>query len=305
MAKILISGGNGVLGRALTKELLKEGIQVNWLSRKAIVAKDVPVFLWDPEKKQIDLEAFRNVDHLVNLSGSSIAGKPWNKKNKQEIYDSRIKSTRFLLETLQKNNIVVRSICGASAIGYYGTDCGENWCDESNPVGKDFLAGVCKDWEKIYTPVSQSTRVVTLRIGIVLSREGGMYASLRPWVNAGLASVIGKGENYISWIHIHDLVKLIIHAITHPTLNGIYNAVASEPVTQTEFVRTMAASLKKKVWLPNVPEFILDCLLGERARLIYKGCRVKNDKIKLTSFELDFPKLAPALNDLAASKYPS
>jgi uncharacterized protein len=303
MAKILISGGNGMLGRALTSELLKNGHSVGWLVRKEIVEDHVTIYRWQPEKKHIDLRAFENTDHLVNLSGSNIADKSWTKENKQEIYDSRIKSTEFLLETIWKNKIKLQSICGASATGYYGNETGDAWCDENIPTGDDYLANVCRDWEKTYADTTEITsRLVILRIGIVLGHEGGMYAKLLPLFNAGLASVIGNGRNFISWIHLQDLVRMFVHAIEHNTVQGVYNATASEPVTLNEFTHLMAKSVNRKVWLPNVPSFVLRMVMGERASLIVKGCRVKNDKIKSTLFKFNYPDLNSALTALADQK---
>ncbi len=303
MAKILISGGNGMLGRALTAELLHKGHRVSWLCRNPVQEKNVQVFLWDPSKKCIDLKAFETLDHLINLSGSNIAEKPWNKKNKEEIYTSRINSTEFLLETMQKHNITLKSICGASAIGYYGNGCEDECCDETRPAGNDFLALVCKDWEATYEKfLLGQTRLVILRIGIVLSKQGGMYAKLRPWMKAGLAAVIGSGKNYISWIHIQDLVDLFVFAVENSNMKGSYNATASEPLRLSGFTLSMAKSLKRKVLLPNVPSFFLRLLMGERASLIDKGCRVKNDRIRSAGFAFKYPELSSALHDLALQK---
>nr|MCU0361441.1 TIGR01777 family oxidoreductase [Bacteroidia bacterium] len=293
----------GMVGRALTSELLKKGHSVGWLVRNKMTEEHVTIYRWQPEKNQIDLRAFENTDHLVNLNGSNIAGKSWTKENKQEIYDSRIKSTEFLLETIRKNKIKLQSICGASATGYYGNETAEAWCDENTPAGKDYLANVCCDWEKTYSNTAEITsRLVILRIGIVLGQQGGMYARLLPLFKAGLAAVIGNGRNYISWVHLQDLVRMFVHAIEKNTVQGIYNATASKPATLSDFTHLMAKSLNRKVWLPNVPAFVLQILMGERASLIVKGCRVKNDKIKSTLFEFNYPDLNSALMALADQK---
>lgn len=303
MAKILISGGNGMLGRAITDELLHKGHSVSWLCRKPVNENKVNVFLWDPETRRVDVKAFEGVDHLINLNGSNIAGKPWNKKNKAEIYSSRVDSTAFLMESLQKNNIQLKSICGASATGYYGNEHAEAYCDENTAAGSDFLAMVCRDWEKAYeNHAPKQIRLVILRIGIVLSERGGMYAKLLPLVKAGLAAVIGNGKNYISWIHIRDLVRLFVFAIENPSVNGIYNATASEPQNLKAFTHLMANSLNRKVFLPNLPSFFLRLMIGERASLVDKGCRVKNDKICALGFTFEFQQLSSAFTDLAHQK---
>jgi uncharacterized protein (TIGR01777 family) len=303
MAKILISGGNGMLGKAITEELLHKGHTVNWLCRKPVIENKVKVFLWDPASRSIDLKAFEGVEHLINLSGSNIAGKPWNKKNKAEIYRSRVDSTAFLLETMQQNNILLKTTCGASATGYYGNEHKEAFCDENTAAGSDFLAQVCRNWEKTYeTFAPKQTRLVILRIGIVLSEQGGIYAKLRPLVKTGLAAVIGSGKNYISWIHIRDLVRLFVFAIENPAVHGIYNATASEPKNLEDFTRMMATSLNRNVFLPRLPSFLLRLVLGERASLLVKGCRVKNDKIRALGFNFEFPQLSSALSDLAHQK---
>lgn len=303
MAKILISGGNGMLGKAITRELLHKGHSVSWLCRKPLKENRVNVFLWNPETRSLDLSAFEGVEHLIILNGSNIAGKAWTKVNKAEIYSSRVDSTAFLLETLQKQNILLKTICGASAIGYYGNEHAEEFCDENTAAGSDFLARVCRDWEKAYeTHTPPQTRLVIFRIGVVLSESGGMYAKLRPLVKAGLAAVMGNGKNYISWIHIQDLARLFVFAIENPAVSGIYNATAPEPKNLKEFIHEMARSLNRKVVLPAIPSFLIRLFLRERASLVDKGCRVNNEKVRHLGLEFEFPLLPSALNDLAHQK---
>ncbi len=303
MAKILISGGNGLLGRAITKELLHNGHEVSWLCRTPVSENKVKVFLWDPVMRTLDIKAFEGIDHLINLSGSNIAGKPWNAQNKAEIYNSRIHSTAFLLESLQKQNGQLTSICGASATGFYGTEHEATICTETELAGTDFLAQVCKNWEDVYSQYPLlAERQVILRIGIVLSNNGGLYAKLRPMFRAGLAAVIGKGTNYVSWIHVHDLARLFAFAIDKPGMHGTYNATASEPLTFSDFTHAMAKSLNRKVLFPRVPGFLIRLLMGERAALLIKGCRADNRKIRDLGFSFEFPELFSALQDLATQK---
>ncbi len=226
-----------------------------------------------------------------------------DKKNKAEIISSRVNTTSFLLKCISKLSVPPKSIIGASAIGFYGYSSQNEIWDEQRPVGEGFLAKVCSDWENVYSQNRvKNSRLVLLRIGIVLSEKGGIYSKLFPFVKAGLGAIFGKGNNYISWIHIQDLVRLIYYCIENEELKGIFNATADEPLTQKYFSQEMAKSLKRKIWFPNIPQFLLKMGIGERAELLYKGCRVSNSKLKSTGFQFVYKNATSALKELALKK---
>lgn len=299
MTKVLISGGNGLLGRKITENLQRKGFEVSWLLRHTQNQAPVKTFLWDPVKKTVDPEAFKDVTHIIHLSGSSIAGKPWNQSNKNLIRDSRVKSAAFLYSCCKTHAPSLRSLTGASAIGYYGADTGERWMSEENSPGEGFMAGVCVDWEKAYAPFEkEGIRTVIFRIGLVLSPNGGFYAALRPVFKRGLGAVPGNGKNYYSWIHEQDLAELFCFSIQHEAMRGIYNAVSSTPLPAKRFLEALAQSFSKRIWLPHVPAFLLKTVMGERSVLALGGNRVRNTKLKEQGFLFKYDDLDNALHNL-------
>ncbi|HQQ95277.1 MAG TPA: TIGR01777 family oxidoreductase [Bacteroidia bacterium] len=299
MSKILISGGSGAIGRALTDFLRKKGHTVNWLGREAFFAGEVICYKWDPIKGIIDPGAFHGVEHLIHLAGCNIAAQPWTKARKTEIRDSRIKSAEFLYQCARKHAPNISSLIGFSAIGYYGIGQGEQLCQEDSSNGEDFLAKTCVDWEKAYDAFVQADiRCTVLRVGLVLGPQMGIYRRLKPFYILGLGASIGDPNQWLSWIHLHDLCRLVDFTIDNPRVSGVYNAVASLPVRSGEFSTQLAKSLKRPVFLPAIPERVLKIFLGERASIICRGIRASNQKILNTGFRFVFNTLTETLHDL-------
>jgi len=221
------------------------------------------------------------------------------KARKKEILDSRVQSINLLFDVLKKGNHRVKSFVSASAIGFYGPGDELQLFTETSPVGTDFLAGVTKQWEDASEKInSLGIRVVKIRTGMVLSKSGGVLKSMAAPIRLGLGSVLGSGKQYLSWIHIDDLCSIYIKAIEDPLMRGTYNAVAGEPVTNREFTRIIARAVRKPLWLPAIPSFVLKLVLGEMATLVITGSKVSSEKIRQAGYSFRFTDLERALREL-------
>lgn len=267
--KIVISGGRGFIGQALSAYLQSQGYDVAILPRMGALPEDVNV--------------------LINLSGENIFGR-WNKKKKQKIRDSRLKTTAFLVSQIKNLKKPLELYIGASAIGYYG-DRGNLKIDESSPPGNDFLAEVCKDWERAAEPLQNSgTRVVYTRFGVVLDPHGGALKKMLFPFKMGLGGVLGSGKQYMSWISLKDLKLAISFLIENPKLSGPVNLTSPSPVTNAEFTKTLGRYLKRKTFFP-VPGFILRLFLGEGAQVVLTSALVYPQKLTEAGFAFEYPTL--------------
>lgn len=298
--KVLITGATGLVGTALRKHYEEKGIEVHYLttSNKKIGQGYGSGFLWNPRKKEMDLQAFEGVTHLVNLAGASIAQR-WTSKNRKSILNSRIDSLSTLNEALkQLNSNKIEHFLTASAIGIYPNSYSTEYREEHAGVDNSFLGEVVEAWEKAVQPFdAHAFPVSILRIGIVLDAEEGALPKLVQPIISGVGAPLGSGRQWQSWIHIQDLVGIIIHAQKH-TLSGVYNGVAPQPVRQKELTRAVAKSLGKKIWLPPVPSFVLRLMLGEMAYIALASQRVSAEKILQTGYAFTFDKVQPALDSL-------
>ncbi|MBL7872863.1 MAG: TIGR01777 family oxidoreductase [Cyclobacteriaceae bacterium] len=295
--KILITGASGLIGSRLTDLLLKKGYPVSHLSRSARGGK-VPSFVWDVDKGEMDDQALKGVETIIHLAGAGVADKRWSKSRKKEILVSRIKSTDLLYKKLSSINHFVTTVVSASAIGYYGFEGDEVLTEDSRP-GTDFLADVTKQWEaEVDTLADLKLRVVKLRIGIVLSEKGGALPEMAKPIRLGVGSPLGTGKQQLSWIHIDDLCEMFIHAIETNQMKGAYNGVTGSWVTNEELTTAIARTLKKPLWLPNVPAFVLKMIVGEMAAIVLGGSKVSADKIKKTGFVFNYTELDATLKKL-------
>ncbi len=303
MAKILITGGSGFLGRKISEYLLFNQHQVAWLSRENGTENGITKYKWDIEKNYIDEAALEKIDGIIHLAGAGIVDKRWSEKRKEKIIYSRVKSSSLLHECILKTKCPVKTIVGASAIGYYGSQNSEEIFMEDSLPGSDFLSETCIKWENSYTPFKNSgIRTSIIRIGIVLGKNGGAYAKLYKPFKFGFGTALSSGNQYFPWIHLNDVSSIFIHALFNQKVEGIFNAVGSEIVTNLEFSNQLAASFNSKIRLPNVPELFLRLALGESAITVTSGLRVSNQKIKATGFKFEFEKLSDALKDLSDYK---
>lgn len=300
MAKILITGGSGLVGKVISDLLIKNNHEPLWLSREEGRLNNIQKYKWDLSKSYINEKAFENVAHVIHLAGAGIADKHWTEAYKKEIIDSRTKSSELLFSYISKNNYPIKTLVGGSAIGYYGASQSDVVFTEKDKAGDDFLAQSCVLWERSYKPFSQAgIRVPVIRTGVVLSNKGGAYPKMAMPFKYGFGAAIASGNQYFPWVHIHDLASIFIEALFDQKLNGVYNGVASELVTNKQFSKQLAASFHKPFFLPHVPELILKVAMGESAVMVTEGLKISNQKIKDTGFKFKFDTVAEALKDLA------
>ena len=296
--KILITGASGLVGNRLTELFLQKGYQVSHLGRSKKEGK-VPSFVWDIDKGTIDPQALAGVDVIIHLAGAGVAEKRWTGSRKKEILDSRIKSSALLFNTLKNEKHSVAAVVSASAIGYYGFGLKDEIFTEENQAGSDFLARVTQQWEEEVEKISSlAMRVVKLRIGIVLSNKGGALMEMVKPIKLGAGAALGTGKQYLTWIHLDDLCEMFIKAATDRTMIGSYNAVGPEWVTNIKITKAIANVLKKPLWLPPIPGFVLRIILGEMADIVLNGSKISSDKIQKTGFEFQYTKLEDALKNL-------
>lgn len=300
MKTVLITGGTGLVGTRLTEMLLAKGYAVAHLSRSAGKNPHVKTFLWNVEKREIDQNALLEADYLVHLAGAGIADKRWSATRKKEILESRTKSIELIASKLTTPPHHIQALVSASGISYYGMDTGAEWISEQFTEGADFLADVSVAWEAAADAVAAlGVRTVKLRTGIVLSNKGGALPQLALPIRWGVGAPLGSGKQYQSWIHIDDLCRLYIKAIEDSTMKGAYNAVAPNPITNTQFTQTVAKCLKRPLWLPNIPAFFMKLLLGEMAAVVLGGNYILNQRITQdTDFQYLFTDSQKALEDL-------
>ena len=296
--KILITGGSGLLGSALTKKLLENKIEVVHLTRSKSSKFNIKNFEWDWRKGELDTRCFKDVTHIVHLAGAGIAEKPWTSKRKKTIIKSRVLTTRLLLDSIKQNGINIESFISASASGYYGAQTNKKIYSEKDSPHNDFLGNCCKQWENSVEEFKVICRVVKLRLGIILDKNHGALPKISGLIKKGLGSPLGTGNQYMPWIHIDDAVNIFYNAIFKNEFNGVYNAVASEHINNTELTEKVAQALNKKIRLPNVPSFVLNFLYGELSDTILKGVRVSNKKIKNEGFNFKFDKIDDALRQI-------
>lgn len=273
-------------------------MEVCHLSRSAKPGK-VPAYAWDVRAGKIDHQALQGTDAIVHLAGAGIADKPWTSRRKQEILESRTRSTALLFDTLRHRPHQIKTVVCASAIGYYGFGGDEEIFTETHPAAKDFLASVVRAWEAEADKFQDlGIRLVKIRIGIVLSEKGGALKEMAKPMRWGLGASLAGGNQYMSWIHINDLCRMFKYTLENDSLQGVYNGVSPNPVTNKAFTRAVALALNKKIWLPSVPQLVLRLLLGEMADLVVKGSRVSADKILQAGFRFEFTDIQQAVNDL-------
>ncbi|GIV39955.1 MAG: NAD-dependent epimerase [Thermonema sp.] len=298
--QILITGGTGLVGSYLRRFIIEQQLpyRIGVLSRRPVQLPHAKTYLWDIEKEQIDPKALEESDYIIHLAGAGIADKPWTAERKRLILESRTRSTALLYKALKNNPHRVKHFVSASAVGYYGFDTGDRLLHEDSPPGNDFLAQVVVAWEKEIFRIAELMPAVALRIGIVLSNEGGALPQLARPVRWFVGAPLGSGKQYLSWIHIRDLCRLFLYALQKPLDTGVYNAVEGKPVTNAEMTRIIARVLGRPLWLPKVPAFVLKTLLGEMANLVLGGNRVSNEKVIQSGFSYEFTEPEAALRDL-------
>ena len=300
--KVLVTGATGFVGKRLVRRLVSLGHRVSILTRDTEIArKRLPLICdfhkWEPELYPPSSQAFNEVDAVVHLAGENIADGRWSESRKNKIKDSRVLSTRNLVSTLKSMENSPDTFVSASAVGFYGKNKPVELYEDLDS-GKDFLANVCKEWEhEAFVTGKSSIRTIALRIGIVLGYEGGAMKKMLPpfWVGAG--GNLGDGTQWMSWIHVNDLVEIIIHSLENKEVQGVYNATSPEPVTNKEFTKCLAKALRRPALIP-VPKFALKLILGEMSDLLLGSLKVSSKKIIESGYKFQFPDLTSSLNDI-------
>ena len=298
MSNVLITGGSGLIGKHLSALLLSKGYTVGHLTRSDYKKLDnIKLFTWDVDKGEIDQHAIPWADYIIHLAGETV-GQRWTKSAKQKILQSRVDSTLLIVEQLKKSNHQLKSLICASAVGYYGDDTGDKLLIEESPQGDGFLADVVANWEEAAdSGVNYAEQLVKIRIGIVLSEEGGALSKMAMPIKWGVGSALGSGRQWLSWIHINDLCKMFLQAVEKP-LHGIFNGVGPKPITNKEFTKLLAHQLKRPIILPRVPAFVLKLMLGEMSVLALGSNRAEPVAFLREGFTFGFPKLDEALKSL-------
>jgi hypothetical protein len=298
MPTILITGGTGLIGTALSGLLSEKGYRVILLSRRA-----PETFHWDPDAGTIDTEAIRQADYIIHLAGAGIADKRWTAKRKRIIEESRTRSGVLLVKALREIPNNVRAVISASGIGWYGADAtipDPRPFKETDPPDGAFLGETCRRWEEAVAPVSaMGIRLVIFRIGPVLTPKGGaLPAFLRP-VKMGLAAILGSGRQVLSWIHIDDVCRLFVHAVEHTGWSGIYNAAAPRPVDNRTLMTNLARRLKGRYFVTvYIPSFLLKIAVGGLSIEVLKSTTVSAERTREEGFQFLYPSIDSALDQL-------
>lgn len=297
---ILITGGSGLIGRAFTTALLNEGHCVHWLSTSGQTAPaGVKVFNWNPESGEIDSGAFIGVSVIVNMAGAGLFNHRWTNSYKHVILSSRISAVRLIRKTLGELNIIPDLFIGLSATGFYGNGISETPHTEFDTGGEGFLAEVCMAWEHEYNLMaSHFHRSCILRVGMVLTPQGGALKKLMAITRLGLAGPLASGKQIYPWIHIDDFLSLLFMCLSDERYTGVFNAVAPDTISQRQFSRALSSVMRKPCFMPPIPGFILKILLGKMCVMITDGRAVAPLGLTGMGFSFQFPNLKMALENL-------
>jgi uncharacterized protein (TIGR01777 family) len=298
--RALVTGATGFVGHRLLSRLEKPVVLTRNVakSEKALAPFNAKAFAWNVQAEPPPQAAFHGIDTVIHLAGDPVAQGRWTAAKKARIRESRIAGTRNLVATLAALPTKPRVLVSASAIGYYGSR-GDERLDERSTPGDDFLAQVCIEWEREAQRAAElGIRVVLIRIGIVLGERGGALAKMLTPFYLGLGSPLGSGRQYMSWIHIDDLVEEMLFAAREPQLSGPLNGVAPHPVTNREFTKVLGKVLKRPTFMPAVPKFALKAMLGEVSDVLLASLRVYPQTPLAAGFPYKYPELEPALRQI-------
>lgn len=301
--KVLVSGASGLVGSALIDELKRNGHQPVRLVRRTGRFNE-PEVAWDINSGKLDAKQLEGIDAVIHLAGENIAGGRWTEERKQKIVDSRVKGTRLLAETVAKMENPPQVFISASAVGYYGSR-GDELLNEVSANGQGFLASTCRQWEAACQPArDKGIRVVNSRFAMILSPNGGALKAMYWPFKLGVAGDLGNGRQYMSWVALDDVVRALVHILTHEELRGPVNVVSPNPVTNHQFTDAMRKTLicpwlPMHYWTPPAPAFALKALLGEMAeQLLLASQRVRPIALLGSGFEFKYPQLKPALESM-------
>ncbi len=295
---ILITGGSGLLGTALTALLLKHKYEVRHLSRTEDLSGEVKAYAWDYPSGKLDARALEGVYAIIHLAGAGIAERRWTDERKKLIIDSRVKTAELILSTCERTGHWPEIFISASGINYYGTSTSTHIYKEDDAPSPDFIGQCCVLWEAAALAFKPHCRVAMLRTGVVLATEGGALPRIAAPVRYGFGAPLGSGKQWMPYIHIDDLCSMYLFAIENEAIRGAYNACNGDHVNNKEVTQTIAKALKKPLWLPAVPSFLLRTVLGEMSQLLLSGSRASSERIAETGFQFRFKDLHGSMDDL-------
>lgn len=303
--RLLITGASGLIGNAIVQVAIERGYDIHYLTTQKShlnFYKKARGFLWNPSKEEIDTDCFNGVDAIINLAGASISSR-WTRSYKQVILESRVNSLQTLYKGIEQVGVQqIKSFVSASAIGIY-PHCFDTFYKETHlEKSNDFLGKVVQKWEQEAARFNDFNLEITqIRIGLVLSNQGGALPQISKSVKMGFGAIIGSGDQWQSWIHIQDLARFFIYSIEH-RLQGIYNAVSPNPIRQREMIKTLGKKYHRKILLPKIPGFVFKWILGEMAYLLLSSQCVSAVKAKKSQFQYQFETFDSALEDLITHK---
>ncbi len=303
--KVFVTGGTGFVGRTVTRQLVSKGHEVTVLTRKISAGQGIPegtrVIEADPTSPGPWQEDVADHEVIINLAGSSIFTR-WTKKAKKRIRESRLKTTRNLVDALSARRGEDTLLLSTSAVGYYGSH-GDEDLDENSPPGQDFLSALAKDWEEAaYEAQRFGVRVITLRFGIVLGKGGGALEKMIKPFRMGLGARLGSGEQWFSWIHEMDLASIYLFLADRDRISGPINCTAPEPVRNRDLTETLADVLRKPLFMPPVPGFLLRAMMGEFGSILLEGQMVLPKRLMAMGYRFKFPTIKAALQDLLSTQ---
>lgn len=296
--KCIVSGGTGFIGRRVVDRLLQDHHYVAVWSRKPGLEKrtGVAAFSWDPLAGEPPLESVNTMDTVIHLAGEPVTQR-WNPHVKKRIRDSRVLGTRRLVQVIERAKHRPKSLICASAVGYYG-DRGDEILSESSAPGGGFLADICREWEaEADRAAALGVRVVKLRIGFVLGKDGGALATMLPAFKLLVGGRLGSGRQWMPWVHVTDVCEMFVHAAESESVTGVWNATSPTPMTNTEFTKELASAVHRPAFFP-VPPAALKLAFGELAQHMLDSMRVMPEAALKAGYSFRYPELRPALRDL-------
>jgi hypothetical protein len=292
---VLVTGASGFLGKPLTRRLEKDGWHV--IAARRCEGQPTEIGDWNTESGEIRLPD-RPLDAVVNLAGRSITKFRWTSKEKERLYQSRVPTTAKLSEHLKSMDRIPKVWVGASGIGLYG-DRGDQWIDEQSPMATSFMAGMARDWESAAEPVATAgSRLVILRFSMILGPYGGAWPVMKIPFQLGLGGVIGSGDQYWSWVHFDDVIRLIMQSLQDGRMEGPYNAASPNPLPNREFTAVIGRVLGRPTIIP-LPSFAVNLLFGEMGReLFLSSQRCHSARLAESGFDFRFTDLEKALRSI-------
>ncbi len=300
---VLIAGGSGMVGQFLSKLLQEEGYEVSILGRSKKEGSPYNHYVWDLKNMTMDEEAILHADHIINLAGAGIADALWTESRKKLIIDSRVNGNALIKKTIESTGAKPRTFIGASAIGYYGNTGSEELTEESKSKGEDFMVECCEKWEASSQSIADlGIRTCIYRIGIVFSTKGGALEKILLSFKLGVGAYFGSGDQFYSWIHIEDLAKMFLKGIQDSKMEGIYNAVGPNPVSNKAMTYDIKKALNSWAIVMPAPAFILKTVMGDMSKTVFNSNKVIPAKFQKEGFQYKFPEVLEAVKDVVNRK---